>query len=140
MLSNSSVHNPRHLDQVGAIKVSLILITIFRIIYYPKLRAPLMTMKTVRYHLQLSDHRTTISLDKIISDLMAIKLGATPGTREAHKVVQNQLDKFIERDRGRGGFRLGRYISKHAVLFISDNILSEKYLEYEFACYEVEKF
>jgi hypothetical protein len=54
-----------------------------------------MATKTVRYHLQLSEHRTTISLDKIISDLMAIKLEITPRTKEAHIAVRKQLESFI---------------------------------------------
>lgn len=87
-------------------------------------------MKTVRYHLQLSEHRTIISLDKIVSDLMAIKLGTKPETKEAHQAVRNQLDKFIEGDRGRAGRRLGRYITEHSVLFISDKMLSDKYWEH----------
>ncbi|HHS8262910.1 TPA: hypothetical protein ACTUT5_003912 [Legionella anisa] len=85
-------------------------------------------MKTVRYHIQLDSHRTTISLDKIVSDLMAIKLKTKPGTKDAHSAVRLQLEQFIAHDLGRAGFRLGRYITEQAVLFISDNILSEKYL------------
>jgi len=89
-----------------------------------------MATKTVRYHLQLSEHRTTISLDKIISDLMAIKLGQKPGTKEAHQAIRKQLDTYIERDRGRSGHGLGRYVTEQAVLFISDKMLSNKYWEH----------
>jgi hypothetical protein len=87
-------------------------------------------MNAVRYHLQLNSHRTTISLDKILSDLIAIKLGAKPGTKEAHSIVRNQLAQFISHDRGRAGHGLGRYLTEHAVLFVSDKILSDKYWEH----------
>lgn len=87
----------------------------------------LMTMKTVRYHLQLHTHRTTVSLDKIISDLMAIKLEAIPRTKEAHMAVRKQLESFIAHDLGRSGRGLGEYLTEKSVLFITDKIISEKY-------------
>ena len=86
-----------------------------------------MTTKIVRYHLQLSEHRTTISLDKIISDLMAIKLEATPRTKEAHITVRKQLESFIAHDLGRSGRGLGEYLTEKSVLFIADKIISNKY-------------
>ena len=89
-------------------------------------------MKTtkIRYHLQLSEHRTTISLDKIISELMAVKLGKTPNTKEAHQKVRQTLDTFIELDRGRAGHGLTRYITEQAILFISDKEVADKYEEW----------
>lgn len=89
-----------------------------------------MTVKTVRYHLQLSNHRTTISLDKIISNLMAIKLDVVPGTKEAHMVVRKQLESFIAHDLERSGQGLGEYITEKSVLFITDKIISGKYWEW----------
>jgi len=89
-----------------------------------------MTTKTVRYHLQLSERRTTISLDKIISDLMAIKLETAPRTKEAHIAVRKQLESFIAHDLGRSGRGLGEYITEKSVLFISDKIISNKYDEW----------
>lgn len=87
-------------------------------------------MKTIRYHIQLNSHRTTISLDNIVSDLMAIKLNTKPGTKEAHSTVRKQLEAFVAHDLGRAGFRLGHYITEQAVLFITDNILSEQFWKY----------
>jgi hypothetical protein len=86
-------------------------------------------MKTIRYHIQLNSHRTSVSLDKIVSDLIAIKLNERPGTKEAHSAVRRQLEAFIAHDLDRAGHRLGHYITEQAVLLISDNILSEKYLD-----------
>jgi hypothetical protein len=90
----------------------------------------LLTNKTVRYHLQLLEGRTTISLDKIISDLMAIKLGNVPRTKEAHMAVRKQLESFIAHDLGRSGRGLGEYITEKSVLFITDKIISEKHGEW----------
>ena len=89
-----------------------------------------MATKTVRYHIQLLNKRTTISLDKIISDLMAIKLGNVPRTKEAHMAVRKQLESFIAHDLGRSGRGLGEYITEKSVLFITDKIISEKHGEW----------
>lgn len=91
--------------------------------------------KPVRYHIQLNKTqstkgRTTISLDKIISDMIAIKLNATPDTKDAHILVRKQLQRFVNHDLGRSGHQLSRYITEQAILFISDKKLSEKYLDF----------
>ena len=39
-------------------------------------------MKMMRYHIQLNKHRTTVLLDQIIAELLAIKLDTKPGTKE----------------------------------------------------------
>ena len=87
-------------------------------------------MSFKRYHLQLKSHRTTISLDKIISDIIAIKLGKTPDSKEAHTAVRKQLDGFLSDGIWQSGRGLGEYVTRLAILFITDNDLSEKYLEY----------
>lgn len=86
-------------------------------------------MRHIRYHVQLKTHQTTVSVDTIVSDLMAIKLGTVPGTKEAHTAVRQKIDEFIDRDRGRPGYGLANHIREQAILFISDKILSEKYWE-----------
>ena len=91
-------------------------------------------MTTVRYHIQLSNHRTTISVDKIVSDLMAIKLGFRPDTQEAYQAVGRRLDNLVT-DRGRPGHRLSNYVTQEAILDLVDNMLSEKYIDYMIESY-----
>ena len=86
-------------------------------------------MTTIRYHIQLSKHRTTVSLDKIISDLMAIKLGFMPDTPEAHQAVSKRLNDLIV-DRSRSGYRLTHHITQEAILDLVDKMLSRKYIDY----------
>lgn len=84
----------------------------------------------IRYHIQLKNHRTTVSLDKIISDLMAIKLGETPGTKQAHSAVRQQLERSVSDNDNTGLVSYALYkIRKEAILFIADTVLSEKYLD-----------
>lgn len=84
----------------------------------------------VRYHIQLASHRTTVSLDKIISDMIAIKLGETPGTKQAHRTVRQHLEQCVSEssDKESASYILYK-IRKEAILFITDNSLSEKYLD-----------
>lgn len=85
-----------------------------------------------RYHIQLKDKRTTVSMDNIISELMAIKLGKTPGTKEAHSAVRQQLERFISAGCSKDDLAsyILQHIRKQAILFISDTMLSEKLLDY----------
>lgn len=89
-------------------------------------------MNMVRYHIQLNRHRTTVMLDQIIAELLAIKLNKKPGTKEAHVAVRKQLHQFLPNDPDMPGLGLGKYLTRKAVLFISDTILSDKYWEYYF--------
>ena len=82
------------------------------------------------YHIQPKSHRTTVSLDKIISDLMAVKLEKTPGTKEAHRAVRQQLEQFVSTDITKEPSSYISYkIRREAILFITDKILSEKYFD-----------
>jgi hypothetical protein len=53
----------------------------------------------IRYHIELTRSgvttRTTISLDKIVSDLLSVALGQLPGSQEAHGAVRRWLDKSL---------------------------------------------
>jgi hypothetical protein len=76
-------------------------------------------------------------VDKIVSDLLAIKLGFKPGTPEAYQAVGRRLDSLIT-DRGRLGYRLSHYVTKEAILDLVDNMLSEKYMDYMCELYNEE--
>lgn len=53
----------------------------------------------VRYHIRITknrqERRTTISLDRIVSDLLAVALDQEPGNREAHSAVRAWLDNSL---------------------------------------------
>jgi hypothetical protein len=52
-----------------------------------------------RFHITLTrqglDQRTTLSLDAIVADLLAVALGEQPGSPEAHTAVRLWLDKEL---------------------------------------------
>lgn len=87
-------------------------------------------MTTSRYHIELRSHRTTISVDKIISDLMAIKLGFTPDSPEARRAVRNRLGELVRERKRDCVHQLSKFITEEAILDLVDKMLSEKYLDW----------
>ena len=84
-------------------------------------------MAFVRYHLNLKKGRTTVSLDKMLSNLVAVKLGYKMGTKEAHSAVREKLMSFISDDPTRDGYHLASFMSSKAALFIADKKTCDKY-------------
>jgi hypothetical protein len=58
-----------------------------------------------RYHVRLGIRRTTVTVDTIVAEYLALHLGTEPGTVEAHSAVrqcpQRQLDDNNDPDRSR---------------------------------------
>jgi hypothetical protein len=92
-------------------------------------------IRTVRYHIYLDSHRTTVSLDKIVSDLMAIKLGYLPDSTEAHQAVSKRLNQLVK-DKGRDGYRLTYHVTQEAILDLVDNRLSTRYQDFWLASFD----
>jgi hypothetical protein len=95
---------------------------------------------TVRYHLTLSKKRTTISMDKIISDLIAIKLGFTCGSKDTHTAVRKQLEKLIlpyqdpeslYYSPSQLSYKPTQFVINQAILWLAGEELTEKYCEYK---------
>ena len=48
------------------------------------------------YHITLGDHRTTVSIDDTLSELLALKLGHDPDAPEAHGAVRQWLQDRLD--------------------------------------------
>ena len=70
---------------------------------------------------------TSVSLNKTLSDLLALKLKTKPGSKESRREVTKQLQEFINHDLDRGSHGLSRYLTEQVILFIIDNELSREY-------------
>lgn len=87
-------------------------------------------MKQTRFHIQLGDQRTTISVDNLLVGLLAIKLGHEPETPDGNRAVrewlQARLPEKIGTDRG-----IGKRASQHARILlieaVADKSLSSAY-------------
>ena len=48
-------------------------------------------MASSRYHVVIDEVRTTVTLATVLSELLSLKLGAQPGTEQAHGAVRQWL-------------------------------------------------
>ena len=55
-----------------------------------------------RFHIQFDSHRTTVSVDKFLSALLAIKLGHDPETPEGNRAVREWLQARLPDKVGTG--------------------------------------
>jgi hypothetical protein len=46
-----------------------------------------------RYHVRLGRRRTTVTVDTIVAEYLALHLGIEPGTVEAHSAVREWLQQ-----------------------------------------------
>ncbi len=83
-----------------------------------------------RYHLTLGHKRTTVSLDRLLSDLLAIRLGAFPHAPKAHGVVRTWLQQQLDQTNDPGRVRVSRWLRDQALLFLVDKYLSDTYLDW----------
>ncbi len=57
-------------------------------------------MALSRLHLKIRERRTTVLIPRVLVELLALKLGAEPGTPDAHAGVREWLQGEIDRDPG----------------------------------------
>jgi hypothetical protein len=73
-----------------------------------------------RYHVMIDQIRTTVTLAPVVSELLALKLGAQPQTPTAHAALRAWLQQEIDRDPGavRHG-RASQRLAQQAILTIA---------------------
>ena len=81
----------------------------------------------IRYHILRDATRTTVTLDTIISDLLALKLGLTPATSEAHTAAREWLQQTYDEIGDHDAGRVSQTLQRRAVLLIADKKLSTQY-------------
>jgi hypothetical protein len=84
----------------------------------------------MRYHLTLGDKRTTVSLDTLLADLLALRLGACPQSPQARRTVRAWLQQQLDQTYDPGRVRVSRWLTHEALLFLVDEQLSETYLDW----------
>ena len=83
-----------------------------------------------RYHIQFAHHRTTVSIDPFLADLLAIQLGLEPRSSAAKRSIrdwlQTRLPGRVGADRGIGK-RASLYARRLIVEAIAHEELVRKY-------------
>jgi hypothetical protein len=87
-------------------------------------------MKDVQVHVSIKKRRTTITLDRIISDLIAIKLGQKPGTQAGQAAVRGQVQGWIDGVDDPLMVRVSQLVAARAVLFLVDPKTGDDYWAY----------
>ena len=77
----------------------------------------------------IKNMRTTVCVDKILSQLLALKLGSAPETPEAHAAIRSFLQAKLNEGRARdpGETRISGWLHEQIVLEVVDNKLSKQY-------------
>lgn len=86
-----------------------------------------------RYHVQFKGRRTTITLDKILSELIAAKFSVSPESDNYHSTVQRWLQETLTKNLGQnvpGGNRISQYARKYAIEEIAEKGIMERVLDW----------
>jgi len=89
-----------------------------------------------RYHIHFKGRRTTITVDSIISQLLAVKLGLLPDAPEAHTVVRDWLEATLHDKLGEnvpGGNRISQYARVYAIEALADKKLMKQVWDWRLA-------
>ena len=88
-----------------------------------------------RYHLDLGQKRTTVSLDETVSAMLAFKLCVSPDDESAHATVREWLQEFVDTRKYKGRYRspdLSASVREYALMFLVDKKLSTKYWRWKY--------
>jgi hypothetical protein len=79
------------------------------------------------YHVTLGSRRTTVCLDKILSELLALKLGVEPDASEAHAAVRQWLQAELDADDDPGRIRVSQWLRGRAIESVIQGELVKAY-------------
>ena len=84
----------------------------------------------MKYHIKLGLKRTTVSLDKMLSDILSLKLGTVPESREAHATVREWLQAHLDRNGDIRQVRVSQWLHGKAIEEIASPDLREQYIDW----------
>ena len=82
---------------------------------------------TQRFHVTRPGGRTTISLDSLLVELLAIRLDATPYTQIAHGTVQRWLQEQVDAENDLNRAHFSQWLAGQALLFVADPALVDQW-------------
>lgn len=87
-------------------------------------------MKTPRFHIQLGDKRTTVSIDRTLSELLALKLGEQPYSSGAHQEIRLWLQARIDKANDPGRYKVSQWLQSEIVYELLDNKISKLHIKW----------
>ncbi|HEY8272422.1 MAG TPA: hypothetical protein VIG33_16135 [Pseudobdellovibrionaceae bacterium] len=84
------------------------------------------------FHINFGKKRTTLTVDSILSELMAIKLGVEPGSEDAHSAVRQWLQKTVPEKlgTGRGRKNASQWTRRYLIEEIADRKISTAWTDW----------
>ena len=86
-----------------------------------------------RFHIQFDSRRTTITLDTVLFEMLAIKLGISPDDKNAHTLVRQWLETTIKDRQGndqRSGAKLSQWVRYFAIREIAAPELESAFVKW----------
>ena len=80
-----------------------------------------------RYHVSLGTKRTTVSLDRTLVELLALKLGYEPDAPPAHAVIRSWLQNKLDQANDPGRSRVSQWLQAQVIHAIVDKYLSKRH-------------
>ena len=74
---------------------------------------------TIRLHVYLGERRTTVSVDKILSEYLALHFGKEPGTRDARACLREWAQVEIDAARDPGRIDVSQWLVGRALLAVA---------------------
>ena len=81
----------------------------------------------MRIHIKLGDRETTVNMESPLCDLVALKLGELPHTREGKTAVKKWAQKLLDEANDPDRVRVSQWLQAQAIFLIADKMLSERY-------------
>lgn len=78
----------------------------------------------------LGDKRTTVTVDDLVVELLAIKLDTTPGTKEARKAVRCWFQSQLDEVNVPNMVYVSRWLHDQALKYLVDKELLEKHWDW----------
>ena len=75
-----------------------------------------------RYHVRLGTKRTTVSLDGVAADYLALHLGSEPRTRAAHAAIVGWLQAKLDDNKAAASKRVSQWLLGQVL----DDLVSQK--------------
>ncbi len=89
-----------------------------------------MPVQTPRFHVRLGDKRTTVSIDRTLAELMALKLGEQPYSVEAHQAIRLWLQDRIDEANDPGRYKVSQWLQSEIIHVLVDKNVSKRYWEW----------
>jgi hypothetical protein len=80
-----------------------------------------------RYHVVLGKKSTTVTVDTLISDLLALKLGYDPKSEDARAAVRGYLQEKLDETNDPGRTSVSQWLRQEVLLDLVEKKLSDKY-------------